>query len=189
MKRLFPSLQETATLGSVFRRFPAKLGPLVAQLNLVMRGESDLTIAQRELIAAYVSGLNACAFCHGAHSVHAQAFGVDVGVIEAVIQDPLSAPVDPKLRPILSYVSKLTRTPAMMIEEDAKAVYDAGWSEDALFDAVQVCGLFNMMNRILEGTGITEYYLDPENVEEHQLAPLRSEECYTEFGRQNGVTD
>lgn len=31
----------------------------------------------------------------------------------------------------------------------------AGWSEKALHDAVSICGLFNLMNRLVSGLGIT----------------------------------
>ena len=31
----------------------------------------------------------------------------------------------------------------------------AGWTEHALHDAVAVCGLFNLMNRLVDGLGIT----------------------------------
>ncbi|MCP5087393.1 MAG: hypothetical protein GY952_11385 [Rhodobacteraceae bacterium] len=83
----------------------------------------------------------------------------------------------------------MTLTPTKMVEADAAAVYDAGWSEAALFDAVQTCALFNMMNRILEGTGITSYYLEPETVDEAQLVRFRSKTCYTDFGRSLGIVD
>lgn len=55
---------------------------------------------------------------------------------------------------MLAYVAKLTRTPARMTDDDAAAVFAAGWDERALHDAVQVCALFNFMNRIVEGLGI-----------------------------------
>jgi hypothetical protein len=51
-------------------------------------------------------------------------------------------------------VNKLTITPARVTSSDAKRVYDAGWTEAALFDAISVCALFNMMNRIVMGAGI-----------------------------------
>lgn len=189
MKRLFPSFPEGANLSNVYRAFPDKLAPLAEYQNRVMRGESDLSIAERELIAAFVSGLNACAFCHGAHTVHAKAFGVEISDIEAMMDDLASAPIDEKLKPLLAYCGKLTSTPARMTEADATAVYAANWSEAALFDAIQVCGLFNLMNRVLEGTGITEYHLDPTNVGEDTLEALRSEKCYSDFGKANGLVD
>lgn len=188
MKRLFPSMPEDATLAHVYRAFPAKLAPLAEYQNRVMRGKSALSIAEREMIAAYVSGLNACSFCHGAHTVHAKAFGIEVSVIESMIEDLSTSSVDEKLKPVLEYAGKLTRTPSRMTEADAQTVYDAGWSEEALFDAIQVCGLFNLMNRMLEGTGITEYHLDPGNVGEDVLDALRSETCYSDFGKANGLT-
>jgi hypothetical protein len=41
-----------------------------------------------------------------------------------------------------------------MTAADAEAVLAAGWEEPALHDAASVCGLFNLMNRLVEGLGI-----------------------------------
>ena len=86
--------------------------------------------------------------------VYARVFGVEAGVVEALLEDIDSANVDDKLKPILHYVKKLNTLPSQMIKADAQKVYDAGWTEKALFEAVKVCGLFNMMNRIIEGAGV-----------------------------------
>jgi hypothetical protein len=37
---------------------------------------------------------------------------------------------------------------------DADAVFVAGWDERALYDAVQICCLYNLMNRFVEGLGL-----------------------------------
>ncbi|WP_420584492.1 carboxymuconolactone decarboxylase family protein [Ruegeria sp.] len=187
MKRLFPSLSKDATLGTVLSSFPDKLAPWCEYVSLVMRGDSDLSFSERELIAAYVSGLNACSYCHGAHTTFAHAFGIDPKLIEALMTDLDSAPVEQKLKPILAYVSKLTLTPSRMAEQDARDVYAAGWSEEALFDAIQVCGAFNLVNRIVEGTGISRVQGDPTEIDENRLRKLRSESFYTDFGREKGL--
>ena len=49
---------------------------------------------------------------------------------------------------------KLTLTPSRIGLADAAAVFSAGWDEQALFDAISVCALFNFMNRIVDGSGI-----------------------------------
>jgi uncharacterized peroxidase-related enzyme len=155
------SLPDNAVLMDVFRAFPATSRPLLDYHEVVMRGPSELTAGERELIAAYVSGLNACAYCHGVHTVTAQACGVAAGVAPAVVEDLDAAPVDEKLRPILRYVGKLTRAPSSVTRADADAVRAAGWSDQALHDAVMVCALFNFMNRMVEGHGIqagTDYF-------------------------------
>ena len=57
---------------------------------------------------------------------------------------------------------KLNTLLSRLTDADAQAVYDAGRGEGALYEAVQVNALFNMMNRIIEGTGINcDYDDDP----------------------------
>jgi alkylhydroperoxidase family enzyme len=48
----------------------------------------------------------------------------------------------------------LTLAPSRMTPADAQAVFDAGWDEQALHDAVSVCALFNLMNRLVDGLGL-----------------------------------
>ncbi len=159
-----PSLLENAHLSDLFQLFPRGLRPLMEYTDSLLRGESDLSIGERELIATYTSALNACTFCYGSHRAYAELFGIDAALIDALVADLESAPVDAKLRPILTYVAKLKDMPPRLTDADARAVFDAGWSEAALFDAIQICGLFNMMNRLVEGAGISfDYAKNPEN--------------------------
>ncbi len=123
----------------------------------VMRGPSAFSVAERELIAAFVSGLNACQYCHGVHSQTAAAYGVDLGLFDDLMADMDAAAVAPKLKPVLRYVRKLTQTPSRMTQADAKAVFDVGWDERALHDAVLVCAMFNFYNRVIEGHGVKGY--------------------------------
>jgi uncharacterized peroxidase-related enzyme len=148
------SLPDQAVLRDVFAAFPHTSRPLLDYHQTLLRGPSPLTVAERELIAAYVSGLNACGYCHGVHTATAQAFGVDEGLVGALLDDVDGAPVDERMKPVLAYVGKLTRTPSRMTPADAEAVYAAGWDERALHDAVSVCALFNFMNRLVDGLGI-----------------------------------
>ncbi|MFI5588066.1 carboxymuconolactone decarboxylase family protein [Amycolatopsis sp. NPDC051758] len=148
------SLPAETTLLQVFRAHPEPAKHLLAFHETLLRGDSPFTTGEREMIAAYVSGLNSCDYCHGIHTVTAEAFGVPAGLLEAAVADLDNAPVSDKLKPVLAYVGKLTRTPSRMTEADAEAVFAAGWDENALHDAVLVCALFNFMNRMVEGIGI-----------------------------------
>ncbi len=188
MKNLFPSLPAAPELADVFRAFPATLRPLLEYHDLLLRGDSALSVAERELIAAYVSGLNACAFCTGAHTLMARVFGIAPEVITAALEDLDSAPLEPRIKPVLAYVGKLTLTPSRMTEADAQAVYDAGWSEAALFDAVQCCALYNFMNRIVEGTGVAPFPVDPAAASDGVLE-ARRDRSYLDWGREIGVID
>jgi uncharacterized peroxidase-related enzyme len=148
------SLPADAVLRDVFDAFPDTSGGLMAFNHIIMRGPSPFTEGERELISAYVSGLNACTYCHGVHTATAEAFGVAEGLLTQLLDDVDSAPVEARMKPVLAYVRKLTLTPARMTPSDAAAVFAAGWDEKALHDAVSVCALFNFMNRYVEGLGI-----------------------------------
>ena len=149
------SLPENPEMVDVLSKYPQGFSALCDYHDAILRGPSELSVADRELIAAYVSGLNQCNFCHGAHRTYAEVHGIDPDIFEQLIADPKSAGVDLKLLPLLEYARVLTLTPAMVGDGLADAVYDAGWSEEALFTTIAVTGIFNLMNRLVEGTGIT----------------------------------
>lgn len=164
--QIFPSLPEEPQLGDLFRRFPHVVPPLLDYHDRLLRDPSSLTVGEREMIAAYVSALNACDFCHGAHVIAASVYGIQEKLIDELLTDVNSSSVEEKLKPILAYVGKLTKTPARMTPADAQPVYEAGWDEQALFDAIAVSALFNMMNRIVHGAGIR---LDPRTLSSNEI--------------------
>ncbi|HZA74925.1 MAG TPA: peroxidase-related enzyme [Acidimicrobiales bacterium] len=149
-----PSFRPDAVLLDVFKAFPDTSRPLLDYHEALLRGPSPFTPAERELIAAYVSGLNACQYCHGVHTETAQAFGVPEGLLGELLADLDTANIEEGLRPVLRYVRKLTLTPSRITAVDAEDVFAAGWDERALHDAVSVCALFNLMNRLVDGLGI-----------------------------------
>jgi uncharacterized peroxidase-related enzyme len=180
-----PSLPNGADLRDIFAAFPRGADHLLRFHDSVMRAPSALSVAERELIAAYVSALNACSFCHSAHTKIAVAFGIAPATIEALVEDIGHAPVTPKLRVLFSYVEKLSTAPSKITQKDSKAVYDAGWSEQALHDAVSVCALFNFMNRFVSGLGV-----ETENQEhDRSTDAYLSETYYTNIGKTLGIID
>lgn len=143
------------SLLELFQAHPEAARPLIAYHEVLLRGPSALSVAERELIAAFVSALNACGYCHGVHAATAEAFGVDPALMDALIADVDRAPIDERLRPVFQFVRKLTLTPARVTAADRAAVAAAGWPDSALHDIAAVCGLFNLMNRIVDGLGIS----------------------------------
>ncbi len=143
-----------AKLAELFALRPRYYTPLLQFAHTVLRGPSELTPGEREMIAGYVSTLNGCSYCAGGHKAAAIALGIDEAVFDALGQDIESAPVDDNLKPVLRYVKKLTETPDRLAQADADAVTAVGWSEETLTDVIHVCALFNFFNRLVEGHGI-----------------------------------
>src|SRR5580704_13164065 len=148
------SLPEQPVMRDLYRAYPLTCKPLGELTEAAMRGPSPFSQGQRELIAAYVSGLNACTYCHGTHLGVAEACGVAPDLITSSLADVETAPLEPRMKPILRYARKLTLSPARMTEADAAAVYDAGWGDDALYSTVLVTALFNFYNRLVDGVGL-----------------------------------
>lgn len=154
-----PSIAHEDKVPHVLAKFNAKGSraerSLIECHQALLRGDSPFTVQERELMAAFVSGVNACRYCHGAHASVAKLFGVPEPLIKALVDDEVMAAVEPKLKPVFAYLRKLTLTPTRMTQSDADAVFAAGWDERALYDAVLVCCLYNFMNRFVEGLGLT----------------------------------
>src|SRR6266852_8156707 len=86
------SLPADAALLQVLQAYPRTAKPLLELHEVVMRGSSPFTAAERELMAAYVSGLNECTYCHGVHAATAEAFGMPAELLTAAIVDLDTAP-------------------------------------------------------------------------------------------------
>jgi uncharacterized peroxidase-related enzyme len=127
-----------------------------------MRGPSAWSVGDRELMAAYVSQANECAFCVGAHTATARQAYQDASKVAAVLADLDSAPIEEPLRATLRMLSKLTRE-GKVGGEDMRHVLSAGVSRQQVQDALAVCAAFNTTNRLADAFGFE--VLSPEGFE------------------------
>ncbi|MEQ8166516.1 MAG: carboxymuconolactone decarboxylase family protein [Alphaproteobacteria bacterium] len=150
----FPSMPD-ASLIHFMRRYPQYAEPLHHFVEAALRAPNgELSPAEREMIFAYVSGLNGCQFCHAAHTGVAEEMGYPKGEISNLLEDSGLAGASAKMRPILEYAAKLTEDPTSVGKGDIQAVLDAGWSEDTMMNVVMICGAANLFNRWIEGCGV-----------------------------------
>jgi uncharacterized peroxidase-related enzyme len=112
-----------------------------------MRGRSTWSVGDRELMAAYVSNVNDCPFCVGAHTATAARAYQDRGRVAAVLADLDSAPVEEGLRATLGLLGKLTRE-GTLGADDIRAVLSAGVSSQQIEDALAVSFAFNTTDRL-----------------------------------------
>jgi uncharacterized peroxidase-related enzyme len=152
---ILPSLGESYGLMAVFQAYPQGLEPLLELHQAAMREASPLSAAEREAIAAYVSGLNGCQFCHESHKAVAAHLGFPAKVSNQLQRDLETAEIDAALRPMFRYARALTMDPHAVGEGEVDPIYQAGWSEQPVHDAARVVALFNYMNRFVEGLGVS----------------------------------
>lgn len=123
--------------------------PMKKLTHEAMRGNSEWSVGERELMAAYVSSLNRSRFCIGAHSATASQSLQDQPLVDAVLADLDTAPIDDPLRTTLRMLGKLTREHAVTAD-DMRAVLDAGVTPQQIRDALAVCFSFNVTNRVAD---------------------------------------
>jgi alkylhydroperoxidase family enzyme len=70
--------------------------------------------------------------------------------VQAVLDDWRSARVEPKLRSALAFLEKLTLDPASVTPADVAPMREQGVSDAAVEDAIHVCTLFNIYDRLAD---------------------------------------
>lgn len=74
-------------------------------------------------------------------------------LVNAVLDDWRTAPINEKLRATLGFLEKLTLCPGDVGPEDVTPLRAAGVSDQAIEDAIHICALFNMIDRIADSLG------------------------------------
>src|SRR6202161_4880794 len=92
-------------------RFRPRTGRPRSELaEVLLRGPSTLSRGERELIAAYVSGLNDCQYCSASHSACAAAqLPEGMALVDQVRADASGAPVPGKLKALLAIAAAVQR--------------------------------------------------------------------------------
>lgn len=125
-------------------------GPMGAWTQAAMRGPSQWSIGERELMAGMVAKWNSCPFCVGAHRAVA-ARTAEAPPVDSVLADFRSASISDALKATLAFLEVMTLQPLELSPEHAKEALRAGVSAEALRDAAAVGALFNIITRYANG--------------------------------------
>ena len=124
-----------------------------AYYDELMRGDSGLSKAQREMIAVVVSAQNRCHYCVVSHSAALRKLTGDPTLVEQLATNYRYAPVEGRDRAMLDYAVKLTADSAACTLDDIDALRAAGWSDEDILDIAEVAAMFNFTNRLASGLG------------------------------------
>lgn len=120
--------------------------------QILLRGDSPLTPAERELIAAHVSSRNQCVFCMSSHAAAArELYAEERPVVDCVIDDPDSAPVSARLKALLNIAGKVQQSGIAVTAEDISEARKHGADDRAIHDTVLIAASFSMFNRYVDG--------------------------------------
>lgn len=72
------------------------------------------------------------------------------------MEDFRTAPISAREKVLFAFIEKMNRESTSIRKEDLDEAKASGWSEEALYDAVTVCALFNFYNKWIDATGVSD---------------------------------
>jgi alkylhydroperoxidase family enzyme len=73
-----------------------------------------------------------------------------------VLEDYRTAPIDDRHKALFGFIERMNAASNQLQPEDVAAVVEAGWTEEAVYDAITVCALFNFYNKWIDATGVCD---------------------------------
>lgn len=114
--------------------------------------DSDLSDAERELIASYVSSGNQTVFCTNSHAAAARfLYGPDQAIVDQTLANPDTAPVRTKLKTLL-VIAEHVRADALTVSDELiDTARAAGATDGDIHDTVLIAASFCLYNRYVDG--------------------------------------
>ena len=126
--------------------------PLYELAQVLLRRESPLSEAERELIAAYVSKRNDTMFCMMSHAAASRAlYGNAKSIVDDVLNDMQKAPISDKMKALLHIAGKVQILGKEVTAEDVAAARKQGADDREIHDTVLIAAAFSMFNRYVDG--------------------------------------
>jgi uncharacterized peroxidase-related enzyme len=134
-------------------------GHVALYRSVLHNPDNTLPFWYLEVVASYVSMLNACDYSLTHHWSNARRLIRDRARSDAIraaleARAPEQAFKGKELA-LLRYAGKLTTDVARIVKTDIDALHDAGCDDGEILEVNQVCAYFNYSNRLLNGLGVT----------------------------------
>jgi uncharacterized peroxidase-related enzyme len=131
---------------------PETAKPLYELVQILLRGPSSLSEAERELIAAFVSHKNDCMFCMSSHAAASRClYKEDAFLVDDVLHDLQQSAASNKLKALLNIAGKVQVLGKEVKTEDIAAARHEGATDREIHDTVLIAATFCLFNRYVDG--------------------------------------
>jgi len=125
----------------------------LAQSMLFVDGALDRR--HKEMLSAFVSAQNQCAYCTDSHGFSFRVHGGSPEALEAVVVCRLeSEAITPPQRALLDFARKITQNSQAITPADVEEVRVAGWSDLQIAEMIHLTALFACFNRVVNAFGL-----------------------------------
>ena len=74
--------------------------------------------------------------------------------MQGVLENLETSALPEKEKALLRFVGKVNRESPSIRAADMQPLYQAGWTDEAIYAAITVCALFNFYNRWIDASGV-----------------------------------
>ncbi|MFA0811525.1 carboxymuconolactone decarboxylase family protein [Microbulbifer epialgicus] len=149
----FSFLRPEASPQEIFGHLHDSGPSILRTFESAMRGPSELSPGERELIAVFISSINRCRYCYLSHAEVARAYGEADDLIEAALSGVISQ-FPKKLQVIFSLAKKVTLNAHSISRNDIESFVVGGWKEQTALDVIFVVSCFSLINCLVSAAGI-----------------------------------
>lgn len=125
--------------------------PIRNLTQLLLRGPSSLSEAERELIATIVSHRNQCKFCTTAHTAAADLLLGENNTTDEIKQNINTAQISEKMKSLLVIASLVQQSGKYVTADVINNAKNAGATDLEIHDTVLIAALFCLYNRYVDG--------------------------------------
>lgn len=138
--------------------------------DLLMKGPSGLSRAEREAIVVTVSAENDCLYCVTAHGAALRILGKDPIVADQIATNWRTAELAPRLHAILTFAARVNEIGFVATDKEIAELKAVGLSDDDVWDIAAIAGFFGFSNRM---AGAMDMRPNPQFYEMGRAAPSR----------------
>jgi uncharacterized peroxidase-related enzyme len=130
---------------------PETARPIGELTDILLHAPNTLSPGDRELIAAYVSHLNDCAYCHASHAAIAACHLQNEPLVASAVDDPEHAAISPKMKALLAVAGQVQRGGKHVTAAAVARARSEGATDREIHDTVLIAAAFCLFNRYVDG--------------------------------------
>ena len=158
MRSMLEAIQEkTGFIPNVFMALahrPDELRAFVAYHDALMKRDSGLTKAEREMIVIATSAENSCLYCIISHGAILRIYSKHPTLSDQIAANYRKADLTDRQKAMLDFAVKVCNRSAEIGEDDFSKLHDHGFSDEDIWDIGAITALFALSNRMANLTSM-----------------------------------
>jgi uncharacterized peroxidase-related enzyme len=154
--------QDVPSILKCFGTNPAFVRQMVDIASSLLFVDGYITRRQKELIATYISKLNACPYCLDSHGFFLLAHGADKQSVNNILAGHIhDAGLSEAEEHLLRYLQTVNDQSSKTTAEDVQHLRNFGWQEEQIAEAIHVAAFMGFCNRVANAFGLpSQGFLD-----------------------------